>query len=181
VIGAQRLAAALGASLLLHGAGLAALEQLPAGWQAKDGLAGRFSGSALRASLRPASVAAEPVALNEKPPTRLKRPSPQGLVAPHAYYPTHLLDERPQIRAHVEPAFPEGAPDFGRVALRLFIGADGRVEELAITESDPPGVFEQAAAQAFAPAQFTPGKIRGEAVKSLMTIEVFFGAPAPLR
>lgn len=190
MIGAERIAAALGASVILHGAALAALEQLPRGWKANELFAGDSSAGALRASLRPAArppdaaiaVRQQPAAVfAEKRSGARQPPSLPGVVAPHGYYPARLLDERPQVRVHVEPAFPAGAPESGRVALRLFIGADGRVEEVAVTESDPPGVFEQAAAQAFGRAQFTPGKIRGEVVKSLMSIEVLFGAPAALQ
>jgi TonB family protein len=182
-------AAALAASLLLHGAGLAALEQLPRGWLAKDGPANRFGHALLHVSLRPvtpvpaAAVSAPPFAKmaaagrTESAGEPAKPLSPEGLL-PHAYYPTHVLDERPQVRVHVEPSFPENAPvDSGRVVLSLFIGEDGRVEEVAVTESVPAGVFEQVAAQAFAAAQFTPGKMGGKPVKSLMTIEVLFGAP----
>jgi protein TonB len=112
---------------------------------------------------------------------RKPAPPPEGIVPPASYYPAHLLDERPQIRTHVEPAFPAAAPvPSGRVRLRLYIGEDGRVEQIAVMQSDPPGVFEASATAAFAGAQFTPGKVRGSAVKSQMTIELFFGSPVPL-
>ncbi len=97
-----------------------------------------------------------------------------------AYHPAYLLDERPQVRALVEPVFPPGAPvESGRVLVHLYIGADGRVEEVVIADAQPPGVFEQAAAKAFAAAKFTPGKVRGESVKAYLAIEVLFGAPLP--
>jgi protein TonB len=97
------------------------------------------------------------------------------------YHPAAELHERPLIRTHVEPQFPAGAtvPE-GRVRLRLFIGADGNVDEVRIDSVEPQGAFGAAAAQAFAGATFTPGKIGGKPVKSLMTIEVLFGAPVPL-
>lgn len=187
MIRTEHFAAALGASAVLHGAGFAALEQLSRGWQAEPPPAAVLSPGALRASLRPWPAADARAGLppatapraRETHPVR-KAPLP-GTLAPRAYYPAHLLDERPQVRVHVEPAFPPEAPESGRVKLQLFIDADGRVEEIVVIESEPQGVFEYAAAQAFARAHFTPGKLRGEAVKSLMAIEVLFGMPTPLR
>lgn len=176
---AERLGAALAVSLLLHAAALDVLERLPRGWLAKEPFTGTFGPGALRASLRTATADAELTMLPGRSSDRAKPSRPEGLVVPHAYYSTNLLDEPPQVRVHVDPAFPLGAPDTGRVMLRLFIGTDGLVEEIVVEESEPPGIFERAAAQAFAAAQFTPGKIRGEAVKTLMTIEVLFGAPLP--
>jgi periplasmic protein TonB len=97
------------------------------------------------------------------------------------YHPATELHERPLIRTHVEPQFPGGATvPQGRVVLRLFIGDDGSVDEVRVDAAEPQGVFGTAAAQAFAGATFTPGKIGGKPVKSLMTIEVLFGAPVPL-
>lgn len=183
------LAAALGASAALHAAAFAALEQLPRGWQAAAAPGDGSSAAALRVSLTPVPPS-PPAQEGLQPPLagpaaqkgeRRKAPALPGAVPPYGYYPAHLLDERPQVRVHVEPAFPPGAPESGRVKLQLFIDADGRVEEIVVIESEPQGVFEYAAAQAFAPARFTPGRFRGEAVKSLMAIEVLFGLPTPLR
>jgi outer membrane biosynthesis protein TonB len=55
------------------------------------------------------------------------------------------------------------------------------VEEVLVTQAEPPGVFEQAAAHAFAAARFTPGKIGGKPVKTSLVIEVLFGTPVPIR
>jgi protein TonB len=178
---------ALGASLVLHATGIMALAQLPVGWQAGEPPAPPFA-PALRATLRATASESTPVvaqldAVTAVPVRERKKPAPppEGILPPASYYPAHLLDERPQVRTHIEPAFPAAAPvDSGRVTLRLYIGEDGRVEQIAVMQSDPPGVFEASAAAAFAGAQFTPGKVRGSAVKSQMTIELFFGSPVPL-
>jgi periplasmic protein TonB len=61
------------------------------------------------------------------------------------------------------------------VVLQLFISADGTLDNVQVAHAEPRGVFEQAALQAFQRARFTPGKKRGEAVPSLLIIEVTFG------
>jgi TonB family protein len=184
VIAAERLASALGASLVLHGAGLAALEHLPRGWQNAEMSSSAVPRGALHATLRAAESTPESARAKreETKTTREKAMQPDGLVPPPAYYPSPLLDERPQIQMHVEPEFPAGAPvASGRVLVHLHIGIDGRVEEVLVTQAEPPGVFEQAAAEAFAVARFTPGKIRGQPVKTSLVIEVLFGVPVPIR
>ena len=84
---------------------------------------------------------------------------------------------RPLIMTHVMPEYPadiiSGAR--GRVVLRLFISADGTLDNLQVAHAEPRGVFDQAAVDAFARARFTPGKKNGEAVPSLILIEVTFG------
>jgi TonB family protein len=176
-----RLGAAFAVSALLHGAGMTALEQLPRGWPSAEVFPDRSGPRALHAKLR--VVTGVPLA-----PSKSAGPAQDGkasrgsasMVRPSAYYPAHLLDERPQVRVHIEPAFPvEATVASGRVLLDLYIGTDGRVEELVISDAEPRGVFEQAAAQAFALAQFTPGKIRGERVRTVLSIEVLFGLPVP--
>lgn len=113
----------------------------------------------------------------EQDPAEL--PSASVLAAPF-YYPANQLDERPQIEAEVEPGFPSGAAATrGRVVLRLYIGAHGEVEKITVVEADPAGIFEKSALDAFAAARFSPGIKNGVPVRSLLTIEVRFGVPAP--
>ncbi|HEX2332892.1 MAG TPA: TonB family protein [Burkholderiales bacterium] len=93
------------------------------------------------------------------------------------YVPADQLDVRPLIMTHVMPEYPadivSGAR--GRVVLQLFISADGALDGLQVAHAEPRGAFEQAALEAFAKARFTPGKKNGEAVPSLVLIEVTFG------
>lgn len=103
-----------------------------------------------------------------------------GLLAPpraEPYIPADQLDVRPLIMTRVMPEYPadivSGAR--GRVVLRLFISADGTLDSLQVAHAEPRGVFDQAAFDAFANARFTPGKKNGEAVPSLILIEVTFG------
>jgi protein TonB len=118
------------------------------------------------------------------PPQRPARPAPAPAVAQPApplpappYVPADQLDVRPLIMTRVMPEYPaqlaSGAR--GRVVLRLFIAADGTLDRLQIAHAEPPGVFDQSALEAFSKARFTPGKKKGQAVPSLLLIEVTFG------
>ena len=184
MIAPERLASAIGASLVLHAAGAALLAQLPVGWSGAASAERGVHAGVIHATLRAQATKPPAQAVAHARPTASaaepeKTPAPAGIV-PSVYHPAHLLDERPQVRVHVEPVFPPEAPvKSGRVMVHLYIGTDGRIEEVVVADAQPPGVFEQAAAQAFAAAQFTPGKVRGESVKAHLAIEVLFGAPSP--
>lgn len=189
-----RLGAALGASLLVHMALLSAFGPMP-GSRPGSPLA-QLGERALRATLRPApetasmtdvqrAVAPSAPATTEMPGragTPQTSDEPAAAVIPTRaaprYYAPHELDQRPQVLTHIEPAFPAGAPvQTGVVKLHLYLGANGRVEEIDIFESRPAGVFESAAAQAFAAVRFTPGMRRGKAVPAVLTLELQFGTP----
>ena len=96
------------------------------------------------------------------------------------YYPARELEQRPLVRTAVRPVFPQHAPvDTGRVVLRLLISASGEVDQARVLSASPPGVFETAALEAFAPAQFLPGRKKGVAVGSQLDVELRFGRPLP--
>jgi protein TonB len=192
-----RLGAALGASVLAHMLLLSAFGHLPGAIPAVP--LAQLGERVLRATLRP--LAPEPLPLQAKSEAGLKSPGakaeplppaasaaarpenePTAAVVPVAplprYYAAHELDQRPMPLTHIEPLFPAGAPvHSGIVKLRLYINADGRIEEIEIFEAQPAGVFESAAAQAFAAARFSPGMRHGTAVPAVMTLELQFGAP----
>lgn len=179
----SRLLPAMAASVLAHTAGLAALGQLQPGWPSAEGSAERARAEPFRVAMRAQAASRQEHSAPAGDETKrgMDSAKQRGMIPPHAYYPAHLLDEHPQIRVHVEPAFPAGATAAsGRVALRIYVGEHGEVEAIEVIDADPPGQFELAAAQAFARARFTPGRIRGKAVKNLMLIEVLFGDPLPL-
>jgi hypothetical protein len=64
--------------------------------------------------------------------------------------------------------------------LRLFIGENGNVDEIAVLSAEPKRVFEEPAVRAFTGALFTPGRKNGEPVKSALTLELLFGAAQPI-
>jgi periplasmic protein TonB len=123
-------------------------------------------------------VAAAPQPQAAARPGRGPNASPPAPRLPaERYIPADELDVRPLIMTHVMPEYPadivSGAR--GRVVLRLFVSAEGTLDGLHVAHAEPRGAFEQAALEAFAKARFTPGKKKGEAVPSLIVIEVTFG------
>jgi len=180
-----RVPLALGASLLLHGAALALADRLPLGGQRPALEWAQWGAGVLHARLL--DRAEEPAATQTPPaaPGRAQRSSGgthssasalPGVIAAPRYVPADELDERPQIRSHVEPAFPLDAnAPAGRVVLRLLISEIGAVDKAVVVQADPPGPFEVAAVEAFTPARFSPGRKSGVAVKSALTLELKFG------
>lgn len=171
-----RIPVALGVSLLLHLAAVALVDRLPRGWKSGGGDWGQWSPGALHARLR----AADPVeTLAPAPKARSPRRTtdrPAGVLALREYLPVDELDERPLIRSAVNPQFPPDAPvSRGLVVVELMINESGSVDQVVTQSAVPPGIFEAAAREAFAPALFTPGRKDGVAVKSRVSIELRFG------
>lgn len=174
-----RIPVALGISLLLHLAAVALADRLPRGWQSGGDGWGQWSAGALHARLRAAdpveTFAPAPKVRESKSPRRTTD-LPSGALALPEYLPAEELDERPLIRTAVHPRFPEDAKvPRGLVVLELRISETGVVDEIVAQSAVPPGVFESAAREAFAPALFTPGRKGGVAVKSQVSIELRFG------
>ncbi len=176
-----RIPAALGISLLLHLAAVALVDRLPRGWQSGGDDWGQWSAGALQARLRAtgADEALAPAAKAPEPRSpRRTTDLPAGVLALPEYLPAEDLDERPLIRSVVNPQFPaEARVSRGLVVLELMINESGAVDDIVAQRADPPGVFEKAAREAFAPALFTPGRQGGRAVKSRMSVELRFGQP----
>ena len=62
----------------------------------------------------------------------------------------------------------------GKVTLALSIDATGRVVDVSVVRSDPPGFFEASALAAFRSAPFAPGIKGGRPVQSrIQTVVVF--------
>jgi protein TonB len=175
----RRLGTAFAVSLAVHAALVAALAGAMRGWQPGS----EMKPATLLASLR----AAAPIPAPPKPAPARARPAQGAAEAAAAgaplpgpyYYRAAELTERPQPLARVQPRFPEGAPDTGRLKMRLYINETGVVDAIDITEAEPEGVFEGAAAEAFAAARFRPGHKNGSPVKSQIALEVRFGEPLP--
>jgi protein TonB len=85
------------------------------------------------------------------------------------------LDPGPRPIGEIEPEYPDTVRlREGVVVLRLLISDTGRVDEVGVVRSEPRGVFEQAAIEAFSKARFSPGLAAGTPVKSQITVEVQF-------
>jgi protein TonB len=85
------------------------------------------------------------------------------------------LDPGPRPLDEIDPEYPDTVRlRSGAVVLRLLISETGHVDEVGVVRAEPPGVFEQAAIEAFAKARFAPGMAGGRPVKSQIRIEVEF-------
>ena len=85
------------------------------------------------------------------------------------------LDPGPRPLEDIEPDYPDPVHlREGTVVLRLLISETGHVDDVAVVRAAPPGVFEQAALDAFGKAKFAPGRAAGTPVKSQITVEVRF-------
>jgi protein TonB len=178
----RRLGGAFAASLAVHGVAVVTLAGLAAGWQP----GGDHKPAVLLASLQaapPAPAPAKPASAAARAARDSQGAAAAGVPLPQAqpyYYRASELTERPAPLARIQPRFPDGAPGSGRLKMHLYINENGTVDAIDVTEAEPEGVFEQAAAEAFAAARFRPGHKDGNPVKSQISLEVSFGAPLAL-
>ena len=86
-------------------------------------------------------------------------PSPQGELAPPVY-----------------PASALEAELSGRVVLHVLVATDGSVKDARVVNSEPAGVFDQAALAAVRQWQFNPGSKDGQAIEAWVEVPVDFRA-----
>lgn len=58
--------------------------------------------------------------------------------------------------------------------LLLYIGFNGSIDKYEIVESEPKGMFDQSAIDAFTSVPFSPGQITGYPVRSQLLVEVTY-------
>lgn len=128
------------------------------------------AGPAVRGRTQDAAVA---------PPSssRATEPAPAWPALPPA--PDHhlaaTLDPGPKPLADIDFVYPpEAGLHDGVVVVRLLIDEKGALTDIAVVRSQPAGMFDAAAVQAFSAARFSPGYLRGVPVKSQITAEVEF-------
>ena len=99
------------------------------------------------------------------------------------YFTKRELTKEPTLAAGVNLDVPPGAsaPAGGKVALRLWLGEGGSVENILVVRTNVPVVMTEAALAAFKGARFQPGEINGQPVKSQLAIEVSFDEAASPR
>jgi protein TonB len=97
------------------------------------------------------------------------------LIVDPAWYASRDLDLFPRPMTPVEPAYPPSAADVsGEVSLLLKIDEFGAVQDVTVVNAEPPGYFEDAAAQAFKAARFSPAQRDGHTVRSQVVVKVRF-------
>lgn len=101
-------------------------------------------------------------------------------LADPVFYTTRQLDVLPRPVVPIVPEYPPMLASTnvsGWVLLRLRLDESGRVLSVQVRASEPAGVFDQAARQAFADARFEPGRKDGRAVRSQIEIKIWYGKP----
>jgi TonB family protein len=127
------------------------------------------------------------VAPNTKAPTLSERTAPVESspvdVAPTSeqppsaptYLPRGMLQQAPVPISEIDPVYPDSAGGLGgSVVLRLRINEGGTVDSAEVVSASRPGLFDQAAIEAFKAARFEPGRVLGRPVKSELVVEVAF-------
>ena len=103
--------------------------------------------------------------------------------AQDGYLPPEKLTRRPQALSDVViPAAENGAQIGGAQVgvFTLFIDTSGMVRRMVIDGPTLTPGLEALVRQAFMAARFSPGEVAGRPVKSMLRIEVDFGAPPPV-
>jgi protein TonB len=88
------------------------------------------------------------------------------------------VDEPPRALQQTAPVYPERARKkgvTGRVVLSLLIDAGGSVQDVRVTESQPAGVFDEAAVSAVQTWRFQPAMYEGRPVSIRVTLPLRFG------
>lgn len=91
------------------------------------------------------------------------------------YFKSSEVDRRAEPIAmpallYPDAAFRQGIA--GRVVLRVYVNETGGIDAIDVVESEPAGVFEQAAVDAVLDTRFTPAELFGRPVKNVKTIEI---------
>lgn len=141
----------------------------------------------------PAEIPASALARNRQglsePQTDARSESPRTTDAPSSpssgldvplirdptYYTVKQLDVYPQPLAPIRLDYPDAAANAridGRLTVLLLIDEFGVVNDVAVTDADPRGYFEDAAMATFRTARFAPAQKQGHAVKSRITLQV---------
>lgn len=179
------LAWALLISLILHA--MLALLIAPSARVAPGAKATNFTFLArMQPDLKPSSMieivrTPEPVAVAAQPPHPLPDQPTMGIAAnvpSDRYYEVKELDTAPAPKQRVDPQYPAtalAAKATGIVQLEMFVDEKGEIVSLSVLRSTAPGVFDQAAIDAFQHQQFAPGVRNGMPVKSHLKLIVNFG------
>lgn len=124
----------------------------------------------------PALSTGIPAAVNPAPQPNSALPAVNvPLLVDPTYYTAKQLDVQPRALAAIDPVYPQGAVARGTagwVTLKLKLDESGKVEDVEVSDANPPGIFNQSALDAFRNAHFAPAQKDGRAVKSLVQIKV---------
>lgn len=124
-----------------------------------------------------------PISISSEPPRQALVAAPSAPVAPDpapveaAPAPTTDVSEEVTPLVDVPPNYPQRALSAGiegEVTLAFTITAEGRVDNLRVSHSEPPGVFDREARRAAARWRFAPRTEGGQAVAREATKTLYF-------
>lgn len=124
-----------------------------------------------------ASPAAAASAAAAAPPVAAASPVAITSAVDLTYYSARELDTQPRALHDIVPDYPAAADRerlSGKVRLQLRLEADGRISDIAIISSTPPGVFDEATIDAFREARFAPARRDDRPVRAQLLIEVVY-------
>lgn len=103
-------------------------------------------------------------------------PQSPSTPAPDVYHPRSELSIAPRLQGVLDIAFPPQEPQHLRheATLAIYIDEHGHVRKVTPVQGELPMAFVEAARNAFLSAQFQPGQLHGQAVKSFIHIAVVF-------
>jgi TonB family protein len=87
------------------------------------------------------------------------------------------VDRKPSLRSKTPIDAPPEARRknlAGRVVVALLVGTDGTVKAIRVTESEPPGVFEDCVVRSLREWTFEPAQYKSQAVEMWVTLPVSF-------
>jgi protein TonB len=87
------------------------------------------------------------------------------------------LDQPPRAVVRTPPEYPYRARQRrieGSVQVRFLVNVDGTTSQVTIVDSQPPGVFDQAAVDAVSRWRFEPGRLAGEPVAAWVVAPITF-------
>ncbi|MGY8812477.1 MAG: energy transducer TonB [Pseudomonadales bacterium] len=122
------------------------------------------------------SLSVAPTQSNLRPAPAAPAAAPTPAPAPAAAPPPGPAEEVTPL-VDVPPNYPRRALSAGiegEVTLRFTITPDGKVENLRVTASEPPGVFEREARRAASRWRFAPRRENGNAVAREATKTLYF-------
>ena len=112
------------------------------------------------------------------PPEDAQFEASAPVATPHRLeYGVGEVDEPPKQIRHVRPRYPSAAERKhiqGLVNIAFTVDAQGRVGKLEVLDSQPPGIFDEAAIASARRWRFVPGKVEGKPVNTRCSIAIRF-------
>lgn len=99
------------------------------------------------------------------------------------YFSLNELDERPFVIQDIpgDPPELQNFPQGGKLVLHLWINEDGKVINAEPVSSELPQAFIDSARSGFIKSRFAPGRIHGEAVRTVMDVVMQYASTGEIQ